>query len=82
MRRGLRGVKLVISDVLEGLKAAVSKVFNVTWQSCRVHFMRNAMAHVGKGQRTMVAALLRTVFAQDSITPMKAAACQLNKPAH
>ena len=39
---------------------------NATWQRCRVHFMRNAMAHVGKGQRTMVAALLRTVFAQDS----------------
>jgi len=66
MRRGLRGVKLVISDAHEGLKAAVSKVFNATWQRCRVHFMRNAMAHVGKGQRTMVAALLRTVFAQDS----------------
>ncbi len=66
MRRGLRGVKLVISDAHEGLKAVVSKVFNATWQRCRVHFMRNAMAHVGKGQRTMVAALLRTVFAQDS----------------
>ncbi|MGA3682808.1 IS256 family transposase [Pseudomonas graminis] len=66
MRRGLRGVKLVISDSHEGLKAAVSKVFHATWQRCRVHFMRNAMAHVGKGQRTMVAALLRTVFAQDS----------------
>lgn len=65
-RRGLRGVKLVISDAHEGLKAAVSKVFHATWQRCRVHFMRNAMAHVGKGQRTMVAALLRTVFAQDS----------------
>ena len=66
MRRGLRGVKLVISDAHEGLKAAVSKVFHATWQRCRVHFMRNAMAHVGNGHRTMVAALLRTVFAQDS----------------
>lgn len=66
MRRGLRGVKLVISDAHEGLKAAVAKVFHATWQRCRVHFMRNAMAHVGKGQRSMVAALLRTVFAQDS----------------
>lgn len=65
MRRGLRGVKLVISDAHEGLKAAVAKVLNATWQRCRVHFMRNALAHVGKGQRTMVAALLRTVFAQD-----------------
>lgn len=66
MRRGLRGIKLVISDAHEGLKAAIFKVFNATWQRCRVHFMRNAMAHVGKGQRTMVAALLRTVFAQDN----------------
>lgn len=66
MRRGLRGVKLVISDAHEGLKAAIFKVLNATWQRCRVHFMRNAMAHVGKGQRTMVAALLRTVFAQDN----------------
>lgn len=59
-RRGLRGVKPVISDAHEGLKAAVSKVFNATWQRCCVHFMRNAMANVGKGQRTMVTALLRT----------------------
>lgn len=66
MRRGLRGVKLVISDAHEGLKAAIFKVLNATWQRCRVHFMRNAMAHVGKGQRTLVAALLRTVFAQDN----------------
>lgn len=66
MRRGLRAVKRVISDAHEGLKAAVAKVLKATWQRCRVHFMRNALAHVGKGQRTMVAALLRTVFAQDS----------------
>lgn len=66
MRRGLRGVKLVTSDAHEGLKAAIFKVLNATWQRCRVHFMRNAMAHVGKGQRTMVVALLRTVFAQDN----------------
>lgn len=62
----MRGVKLVISNDHEGLKAAVSKVFDATWQRCRVHFMRNAMAHVAKGQRTMVAALLRTALAQDS----------------
>ncbi len=62
MRRGLRGVKLVISDAHEGLKAAVAKVFRATWQRWRVHSMRNAMAHVGKGQHSMVAALLRTVF--------------------
>jgi len=65
-RRGLRGVKLVISDAHEGLKAAVAKVLKATWQRCRVHFMRNALAHAPKGQRLMVAALIRTVFAQDT----------------
>src|SRR6201996_1541128 len=40
-RRGLRGVKLVISDAHDSIKAAVSKVLNATWQRCRVHFMRN-----------------------------------------
>jgi putative transposase len=63
-RRGLRGVKLVISDDHEGLKAAVTKLLKATWQRCRVHFMRNALVHVPKGQRQMVAALIRTVFAQ------------------
>jgi putative transposase len=47
-RRGLRGVKLVISDSHEGIKAAASKVLKATWQRCRVHFMRNALAHAGK----------------------------------
>jgi putative transposase len=65
-RRGLRGVKLVISDAHEGLKKAAAKVLAATWQRCRVHFMRNALAHVPKGQRQMVAALIRTVFAQES----------------
>jgi putative transposase len=65
-RRGLRGVKLVISDAHVGLKAAIAKVFNATWQRCRVHFMRNALAHTGKGQRQMVLALINTVFAQET----------------
>jgi putative transposase len=65
-RRGLRGVKLVISDAHEGIKAAVAKVFKTTWQRCRVHFLRNALAHAGKGQRQMVLALINTVFAQDT----------------
>ena len=47
-RRGLRGVKLVISDSHEGIKAAAAKVLKATWQRCRVHFMRNALAHAGK----------------------------------
>lgn len=66
-RRGLRGVKLVISDAHEGLKAAAAKTLNATWQRCCVHFMRNALAHVpNKDQRPMVAAMIRTVFAQNS----------------
>jgi putative transposase len=47
-RRGLRGVKLVISDAHEGIKAAVAKVLNASWQRCRVHFMRNVLAHAGR----------------------------------
>ena len=64
-RRGLRGVKLVVSDAHEGLKAAVAKVLHATWQRCRVHFMRNALAHAAKGQRDMVAAAIRTAFVQE-----------------
>lgn len=64
-RRGLRGVKLVISDAHEGIKAAVSKVFNATWQRCRVHFMRNVLAHAGKSGRRVVSAFIGTAFAQD-----------------
>lgn len=67
-RRGLRGVKLVISDAHEGIKAAVSKVFSATWQRCRVHFMRNALAHAGKSGRRVVAAFIATAFAQDDAT--------------
>jgi transposase-like protein len=63
-RRGLAGVKLVISDAHEGLKAAAAKVLCATWQRCRVHFMCNALAHAHKGQREMIAAMIRTAFAQ------------------
>jgi len=49
MRRGLRGAKLVVSDAHQGLKAAIAKVLGATWQRCRVHFMRNALAHAGRG---------------------------------
>lgn len=64
-RRGLRGVKLVISDAHEGLKAAVAKVLNASWQRCRVHFLRNVLAHAGKSGRRVVAAFIGTAFAQD-----------------
>src|SRR6476620_6434723 len=57
-RRGLRGVKLVVSDAHEGLKAAIAKVLNATWQRCRVHFMRNVLAHAGKQGRRVGPALI------------------------
>jgi len=64
-RRGLRGVKLVVSDAHEGIKAAVTKVLRASWQRCRVHFMRNALAHAGKTQRRVVSAFIGTAFVQD-----------------
>jgi len=64
-RRGLRGVKLVISDAHEGIKAAVAKVLHATWQRCRVHFMRNVLAHAGRQGRRVVAAFIGTAFVQD-----------------
>jgi len=64
VKRGLKGVKLVISDAHEGLKAATQGVIGATWQRCHVHFMRNALAHVGKGQHTVVAAAIRQAFIQ------------------
>lgn len=63
-RRGLAGVKLVVSDAHEGIKAAVAKVFQATWQRCRVHFMRNVLAHAGKQGKRVVAAFIGTAFAQ------------------
>jgi putative transposase len=65
-RRGLRGVKLVVSDAHEGIKAAVSKVLNATWQRCRVHFMRNVLAHAGRQGRRVASAFIATAFAQET----------------
>lgn len=65
LRRGLSGVRLVISDAHEGLRAAMGQVLSGTaWQRCRVHFMRNVLAHVTRTDRSMVAAALRTIFTQ------------------
>lgn len=77
VKRGLRGVQLVISDAHEGLKAAIAAVLSgVTWQRCRVHFMRNLLATVPRTAREPVAAIVRTIFAQpDAAT----AAAQLRK---
>ena len=79
-RRGLRGVKLVISDAHEGIKAAITKVLCATWQRCRrrrensppdcfllrLRFMRNVLAHAGKSGRRVVSAFIATAFAQDT----------------
>ena len=63
--RGLGGVQLVISDAHTGLKQAISSVFlGAAWQRCRVHFLRNVLAQVPKGNNEMVAAAIRTIFAQ------------------
>jgi transposase-like protein len=63
--RGLGGVQLVISDAHEGLKGAITAALaGASWQRCRVHFLRNALALVPKSAQQMVAATIRTVFAQ------------------
>jgi putative transposase len=63
--RGLAGVQLVISDAHTGLKGAISAVMaGAAWQRCRVHFLRNVLARVPKGSAEMVAAAIRTIFAQ------------------
>jgi putative transposase len=63
--RGLSGVQLVVSDAHEGLKSAIAAVFvGAAWQRCRVHFMRNVLARVPRGSAEMVAAAIRTIFAQ------------------
>lgn len=63
-RLGLRGVKLVISDAHEGIKAAVTRVLVRNLATCRVHFMHNALAHSGKSCRRVASAFIATVFAQ------------------
>ncbi len=63
-RRGLRGIKLVISDAHEGLKAAIRRVTGASWQRCRVHWMRNALSYVPKAHQSMAAAALRQAFIQ------------------
>jgi putative transposase len=64
--RGLRGIKLVIADDHKGLRAAARRVFNAGLQRCRVHWMRNALAHAPAKQRAAVAAMLKTIFAQET----------------
>jgi transposase-like protein len=66
-RRGLRGVRLVISDAHERLKSAVAKVLRATWERCRVHLGRNAAA--GKTQRRIVPAWIGTAYAEADVRP-------------
>jgi transposase-like protein len=82
--RGLRGVKLVISDSHSGLKKAIEKCMGCSWQRCRVHFMRNVLARVPKGRKDMVASFIRTAFAEctagDTRAKWEEVATQLDKP--
>jgi transposase-like protein len=71
-RRGLRGVKLVVSDAHEGLKAAITKVLHATWQRSRVHAMRKLLAYAGRQGRGVVAAFIGTAFAQEDVASAKA----------
>jgi len=64
--RGLWGVKLAVADDHKGLRAAARRVFDATYQRCRIHWMRNALAHAPARQRTAVAAMLKTIFAQEA----------------
>lgn len=64
--RGLRGVRLVVADDHKGLRAAARRVFHAGLQRCRVHWARNLLAHVGAKQRAAVAAMIRTIFAQET----------------
>ena len=77
-QRGLRGVKLVISDAHDGLKVAVAKLLHASWQRCRVDFARNAPAYAGKNGRRVVSAFIATAFAQNDA---KAAKSQWRKVA-
>jgi putative transposase len=73
-KRGLSGVRLVISDAHDGLTAAIRRNFQgASWQRCRVHFARNVLAKVPKGSADMVAAALRTVFVHPDPTELSAA---------
>jgi transposase-like protein len=63
--RGLSGVRLVISDDHLGLKQAIAAVLpGAGWQRCRVHFLRNLLTRVPKATQTLVATLVRSIFAQ------------------
>lgn len=71
--RGLGGVRLVISDAHEGLRAAIRKTMSgASWQRCRVHFVRNLLAPVPKASQEMVAAAFRSIFTLTTADDVKA----------
>lgn len=68
VKRGLKGVRLVMSDAHTGLRAAIRGVLNgTTWQRCYVHFIRDVLSHMPKSSQGFVAAALRNVFAQTTL---------------
>jgi putative transposase len=78
--RGLSGVNLVISDHHLGLRAAIASVFiGAAWQRCRVHFMRNVLARVPKASSEMVAAAIRTIFAQPDATHVRSQLAEVTR---
>jgi transposase-like protein len=63
--RGLRGVRLVVSDAHLGLRKGLRGALNgVAWQRCTVHFLRNVLCRVPKAAQGFVAAALKTIFSQ------------------
>ena len=82
VKRGLAGVRLVISDAHEGLKAAIRRVLGATWQGCRVHWTRNALAYVPRAQQTMVAAGLRQAVQQPDRATARASLHHLGDQLH
>jgi transposase-like protein len=66
-KRGLTGVRLIISDACIGLAESAGEVFpDADWQRCVVHFYRNVFSHVPRGKMREVAAMLKAIHAQES----------------
>src|SRR2546421_5227318 len=68
VKRGLVGVQLAVSDPHAGLKAAIAKVLGCAWQRCTVHFLRDCFGHARKDQHGLLGALIRPIFAADSLS--------------
>lgn len=76
LARGLHGVRLVISDAHEGLKAAITAVFAgvAKWQRCRVHFLRNVLAQVSQHRKLEIADAFRSILNQSTADEARARA--------